>query len=175
MSYHTGCSGADISGNVINVQTPLLRLTSLLCREEIFPRLLTFRPDMIFISAGFDAHKKDTINGGYIALVRPFRSSYCVAHSLACAGGGGLRLGDGQPRAHRQHLLRRARRLGPRRRLPARRRVLFSLRQERQGARGVPGSRRCVSQPAVLARGGGRRDGGGAGGELAAVCLLTED
>eukprot|EP00596_Hydrurales_sp_CCMP1899_P003639 CAMPEP_0119048606 /NCGR_PEP_ID=MMETSP1177-20130426/59890_1 /TAXON_ID=2985 /ORGANISM="Ochromonas sp, Strain CCMP1899" /LENGTH=826 /DNA_ID=CAMNT_0007024745 /DNA_START=66 /DNA_END=2546 /DNA_ORIENTATION=+ len=38
-------------------------------REEIFPRLMTFKPDMIFISAGFDAHKKDTINSGYIALV----------------------------------------------------------------------------------------------------------
>lgn len=38
-------------------------------REEIFPRLMTFQPDMIFISAGFDAHKKDTLNGGYVALV----------------------------------------------------------------------------------------------------------
>ena len=28
-----------------------------------------FRPDCIFLSAGFDAHKKDTINAGYIALV----------------------------------------------------------------------------------------------------------
>lgn len=38
-------------------------------REQIFPRLVDFAPDMIFISAGFDAHKKDGINGGYIALV----------------------------------------------------------------------------------------------------------
>lgn len=38
-------------------------------RNEIFPRLMTFKPDMIFISAGFDAHKKDSINGGYIALL----------------------------------------------------------------------------------------------------------
>ncbi len=30
---------------------------------------MSFKPDMIFISAGFDAHKKDTINAGYIALV----------------------------------------------------------------------------------------------------------
>ena len=37
-------------------------------RNEIFPRLLKFKPDMIFISAGFDAHKRDEINGGYIAL-----------------------------------------------------------------------------------------------------------
>jgi hypothetical protein len=33
-------------------------------RDEIFPRLMTFKPDLIFISAGFDAHKKDTINSG---------------------------------------------------------------------------------------------------------------
>lgn len=38
-------------------------------RNEIFPRLMQFKPDFLFISAGFDAHKKDTINGGYIALV----------------------------------------------------------------------------------------------------------
>ncbi len=38
-------------------------------RDEIFPRLMKFKPDFLFISAGFDAHKKDTINGGYIALV----------------------------------------------------------------------------------------------------------
>eukprot|EP00595_Chromulina_sp_UTEXLB2642_P000927 CAMPEP_0196761850 /NCGR_PEP_ID=MMETSP1095-20130614/1157_1 /TAXON_ID=96789 ORGANISM="Chromulina nebulosa, Strain UTEXLB2642" /NCGR_SAMPLE_ID=MMETSP1095 /ASSEMBLY_ACC=CAM_ASM_000446 /LENGTH=426 /DNA_ID=CAMNT_0042111881 /DNA_START=1101 /DNA_END=2377 /DNA_ORIENTATION=- len=38
-------------------------------RDIIFPRLLIFKPDAIFISAGFDAHKKDTINAGYISLV----------------------------------------------------------------------------------------------------------
>jgi acetoin utilization deacetylase AcuC-like enzyme len=39
------------------------------CSTQIFPRLMEFQPDMIFISAGFDAHKKDVLNGGYIALV----------------------------------------------------------------------------------------------------------
>ena len=38
-------------------------------RDEIFPRLMALKPDMIFISAGFDAHKKDVINSGYISLV----------------------------------------------------------------------------------------------------------
>lgn len=38
-------------------------------RNIIFPRLLEFSPDVIMLSAGFDAHKKDTINSGYIALV----------------------------------------------------------------------------------------------------------
>ena len=38
-------------------------------RQQVFPRLEEFAPDMIFISAGFDAHKKDGINSGYIALV----------------------------------------------------------------------------------------------------------
>jgi acetoin utilization deacetylase AcuC-like enzyme len=37
--------------------------------HEIFPRLVAFKPDMLFISAGFDGHRKDTINGGYLALV----------------------------------------------------------------------------------------------------------
>jgi hypothetical protein len=51
-------------------------------REEIFPRLLEFGPDMIFISAGFDAHKKDTINGGYIALVSCARPAVCLSVSI---------------------------------------------------------------------------------------------
>jgi hypothetical protein len=38
-------------------------------REIIFPKLLEFQPDCLFISAGFDAHKKDLINSGYISLV----------------------------------------------------------------------------------------------------------
>jgi acetoin utilization deacetylase AcuC-like enzyme/ankyrin repeat protein len=38
-------------------------------REKIFPSMVKFKPDLVLISAGFDAHKKDTINGGYIALV----------------------------------------------------------------------------------------------------------
>ena len=38
-------------------------------RDYIFPRLIEFGADMIFLSAGFDAHKKDTINSGYISLV----------------------------------------------------------------------------------------------------------
>ena len=38
-------------------------------RDDIFPKLVEFRPDLILISAGFDAHKKDTINAGYISIV----------------------------------------------------------------------------------------------------------
>jgi len=38
-------------------------------RDVLFPRITSFAPDLILISAGFDAHKKDTINAGYIALV----------------------------------------------------------------------------------------------------------
>lgn len=34
-----------------------------------FFRLREFDPDLIFISAGFDAHRKDDINCGYISLI----------------------------------------------------------------------------------------------------------
>jgi acetoin utilization deacetylase AcuC-like enzyme len=37
-------------------------------RETIFPRICTFQPNLILISAGFDAHRKDSINAGYISL-----------------------------------------------------------------------------------------------------------
>jgi len=72
-------------------------------REEIFPRLMTFCPDFLFISAGFDAHRKDSINQGYIALTE--EDFEWVTHNLVkiantCCGGrivsvleGGYQLG----------------------------------------------------------------------------------
>jgi acetoin utilization deacetylase AcuC-like enzyme len=38
-------------------------------RQQILPRLREFDPDIIFISAGFDGHKKDTMNFGYVGMV----------------------------------------------------------------------------------------------------------
>ncbi len=71
-------------GTILGMNAPC-RFDSLvnvlmLCRDEIFPRMLKFKPDIIFISAGFDAHKKDTINAGYIALVS---CCCCVSHFVS--------------------------------------------------------------------------------------------
>jgi hypothetical protein len=38
-------------------------------RKKILPYLMDFDPDLIFISAGFDAHKKDTMNFGYVGMI----------------------------------------------------------------------------------------------------------
>jgi hypothetical protein len=38
-------------------------------RKKIFPHLREFDPDIIFISAGFDAHRRDTMNYGYVGMV----------------------------------------------------------------------------------------------------------
>lgn len=38
--------------------------------EDILEPLAQFKPDMIFISAGFDAHCRDKLNHGYIGLVQ---------------------------------------------------------------------------------------------------------
>lgn len=72
-------------------------------RDEIFPRLMDFQPDFLFISAGFDAHKKDTINSGYIALVEEdfaWVTDKLVQIANSCCGGrvvsvleGGYQLG----------------------------------------------------------------------------------
>jgi len=37
-------------------------------RTQVFPRLLAFQPDLIFISAGFDGHELDSINHGFMKL-----------------------------------------------------------------------------------------------------------
>lgn len=38
-------------------------------RKKILPALRDFDPDIIFVSAGFDAHRKDTMNFGYVGMV----------------------------------------------------------------------------------------------------------
>ncbi|TDH69719.1 hypothetical protein CCR75_008342 [Bremia lactucae] len=38
-------------------------------RDRILPKLCEFHPDLIFLSAGFDAHKKELVNWGYLALL----------------------------------------------------------------------------------------------------------
>lgn len=35
---------------------------------QILPTVVDFDPDFIFLSAGFDAHRRDDINGGFVAL-----------------------------------------------------------------------------------------------------------
>lgn len=38
-------------------------------RNKILPSLREFDPDLIFISAGFDAHRRDSMNFGYVGMV----------------------------------------------------------------------------------------------------------
>jgi len=38
-------------------------------RKTILPYLMQFNPDIIFISAGFDGHKRDTMNFGYVGMI----------------------------------------------------------------------------------------------------------
>jgi len=38
-------------------------------RKNVIPSLLEFDPDMIFISAGFDAHRRDSMNFGYVGMI----------------------------------------------------------------------------------------------------------
>mmetsp|Transcript_44245 Transcript_44245/g.53142 ORF Transcript_44245/g.53142 Transcript_44245/m.53142 type:complete len:506 (+) Transcript_44245:849-2366(+) len=38
-------------------------------RKTILPHLHAFNPDLIFISAGFDAHKRDSMNFGYVGML----------------------------------------------------------------------------------------------------------
>ena len=67
----------------------------------ILPRIEAFRPDLVIISAGFDAHFRDPL--GNLKSAR-----------------GRFRLGDPQADARRPTLLRRSRRLAARRRLRSR-------------------------------------------------------
>ncbi|KAK8797277.1 hypothetical protein WA158_004485 [Blastocystis sp. Blastoise] len=68
-------------------------------REHVFPRLLDFKPDLIFVSAGFDGHSRDSLNRGYGALneedysyiireIIKIANTVCPAHVISVLEGG---------------------------------------------------------------------------------------
>ncbi|GBG00204.1 hypothetical protein Rsub_12985 [Raphidocelis subcapitata] len=59
-------------------------------RDKVLPALIKFRPDIIFISAGFDAHKKDEINFRYIGATEAdfeWLTDEIVQIANRCCGG----------------------------------------------------------------------------------------
>ena len=59
-------------------------------RDKILPALVKFDPDVIFISAGFDAHKKDEINFSYIGITErdyEWLTEQIVAVANRCCNG----------------------------------------------------------------------------------------
>ena len=57
--------GSDLHGRSMKQRLELRDIY----RKNILPHLREFDPDLIFISAGFDAHRKDTMNFGYVGMV----------------------------------------------------------------------------------------------------------
>lgn len=59
-------------GGILNV--PINKLTKFshmyrnLFRARVMPRLIKFKPDLIFVSAGFDGHDHEEINNSYMSL-----------------------------------------------------------------------------------------------------------
>lgn len=74
-------------------------------RRTILPRLEAFNPDLILVSAGFDGHKKDAMNWGYLSLLEDdyaWVTKSLVAVANKCCGGrvvscleGGYHIGGG--------------------------------------------------------------------------------
>ncbi len=59
-------------------------------RLRAFPALVNFNPDLLLLSAGFDAHKKDSINCGYIGLIEDdyeWITAQLVAIANTCCSG----------------------------------------------------------------------------------------
>jgi acetoin utilization deacetylase AcuC-like enzyme len=59
-------------------------------RNEVFPKLEEFQPDLILISAGFDAHRRDELNHGHVQLEEPdyewFTQSIVRISNKCCPG-----------------------------------------------------------------------------------------
>lgn len=49
-------------------------------RDKILPQVAAFKPDLIIVSAGFDAHKKDHLNNGFIGVTE--REYYWLTREL---------------------------------------------------------------------------------------------
>jgi hypothetical protein len=74
-------------------------------RRTLLPRLEAFAPDLILVSAGFDAHKLDAMNWGYLALLEDdyaWLTKSLVQVANKCCGGrlvscleGGYHIGGG--------------------------------------------------------------------------------
>eukprot|EP00879_Flechtneria_rotunda_P013392 GHRR01013982.1.p1 GENE.GHRR01013982.1~~GHRR01013982.1.p1 ORF type:complete len:768 (+),score=320.97 GHRR01013982.1:988-3291(+) len=59
-------------------------------RDKVLPALINFKPDIIFISAGFDAHRKDEINFRYIGVTEAdyeWLTDQIVQVANTCCGG----------------------------------------------------------------------------------------
>ncbi|GMH41862.1 hypothetical protein BSKO_09772 [Bryopsis sp. KO-2023] len=59
-------------------------------RDKILPAVVNFRPDMIFLSAGFDAHRKDDINHRFIGVLEEhyeWITEQIVQVANLCCGG----------------------------------------------------------------------------------------
>lgn len=60
--------GVNHDGGSASASVSRLKWRSAL-RDRVLPALRAFDPDLIFLSAGFDAHKKERVNWGYISLL----------------------------------------------------------------------------------------------------------
>uniref|UniRef100_A0A7S3UAV6 Histone deacetylase domain-containing protein n=1 Tax=Picocystis salinarum TaxID=88271 RepID=A0A7S3UAV6_9CHLO len=67
--YNAGADGPRVINVGINGPGSMRGHWRRSWRDKILPELVSFNPDIIFISAGFDAHKKDEMNSGFIGLV----------------------------------------------------------------------------------------------------------
>uniref|UniRef100_A0A6S8IVI8 Histone deacetylase domain-containing protein n=1 Tax=Dunaliella tertiolecta TaxID=3047 RepID=A0A6S8IVI8_DUNTE len=68
----TPTNGSDPGPRIINVGVPgpgaKRQIWRRAWRDKILPALVNFNPDMIFVSAGFDAHRKEDINMRYVGI-----------------------------------------------------------------------------------------------------------
>jgi hypothetical protein len=60
VSFVTRCEAARAGADV-----PMWRRA---WRDKILPAVVRFRPDLVLVSAGFDAHRKDDMNFRYIGI-----------------------------------------------------------------------------------------------------------
>jgi len=69
-------------------------------RDKILPAVVRFRPDLVLVSAGFDAHRKDDMNFRYIGIQeRDYEwltdqgRSGCRMFGAGCRGSGVMPVG----------------------------------------------------------------------------------
>ena len=83
----------NLPGGILNIPLEFGTDSSMfrkVYREKVFPRLVEFSPDFIFISAGFDAHVNDDINNHMTGLdendYKWVTDELCKIANLTCEG-----------------------------------------------------------------------------------------
>ncbi|EKX49342.1 hypothetical protein GUITHDRAFT_68111, partial [Guillardia theta CCMP2712] len=88
--FYPGLGGATEEPNILNIPLGPKFGTQDFRREKLLPRLHSFKPDLVLVSAGFDGHEADFMNYGLVSLTEDdffwVTDKLCEVAEVTCGG-----------------------------------------------------------------------------------------